>query len=209
MTAPKMTNAEALKKARAAKGPKTSGRDNEGWLQAERAFVLHYLGAANRIATDAALLAGYGKGQRGTARRTGSDLMQRPHIVAEIERVTAERNERLGITAEDVLRKLLVIETEAVLLGRNTQALKLRREVVKDIGDHVAVGAFRKQVGLSNPNGGPIETADAAWLATATDEELEAIAVARAIIDRRSGQRATHPLGDDDSSGDREAPQEA
>jgi hypothetical protein len=37
-------------------------------------------------------------------------------------------------------------------------------------------------------NGGPIQTADAAWLATATDEELDALEQARAIIDRASGR---------------------
>lgn len=184
-------------------------RDAEGFTVKERAFVLHYLGAANRNGTDAALLAGWAQGNRAGARRYACEVMARPHIVAEIQRLTEERNARLAITAEDVLRDLVILKVEAEVMPKSVQTMKLRREVLKDIGDHIAVGAFRRQVGLSSPTGGPIETADAEWLANATDEELDDLERARSIIDRRAGRSPEVPDGGSDPSGEGTPSQDA
>jgi len=207
----KMTPHEVTAKARAArvqKGPKR--RDAGGFTDGERAYVLYYMGAANRIGTEAALMAGYGKGSRGAAKRYAYELMQRPHIVAEIERLTAERNERLQYSSDDVLRDMLILKTETELLpNRNAPIMRTRLDILAKIGDHVGVNAFRKQVGLSSPTGGPIEHVDAAWLADATDEELDALEHARSIIDRRAGATNAIPDGSGDTGGEGTAPEEA
>lgn len=155
----------------------------------EQAFVLHYMGAAKRNGTEAALLAGYAaSGDRGQARRRAHEILKRPHVVIAIERETELRNERLSYTADDVLRELLRLKVDAELVSaRAPTALRIRLDTLKTIGDHVAVGAFRRQLGLSAPNGGPIETADLAALASLSDEELDQLERARSILDRAAG----------------------
>jgi len=198
--------AEASKKRKQLGKPK----DAEGFTDQERAFVLHYLGAANRIATDAALMAGWGKGVRGAARRYAYQVMQRPHIQAEIERQTEARNARLAVTADDVLRELLILKVDAEINGKSGPALRTRLDVLKTIGEHVNVGAFRRMVGLSNPSGGPIQTEDVAALARLTDEELDQLERARSILDRAGGPPTAAPAVSEhggDTGGEGAAPQ--
>lgn len=179
-----------------------SGRDEEGFTEKERAFVLHYIGAARRNATEAALLAGWGKGNRRAAGRYAYAAMSRPHLIAEIQRQTELRNERLSVTADDVLRELLVLKVDAERLShKSAPALRTRLDVIKTIGDHVGVGAFRRQVGLSAPNGGPIETVDLAALAKLTDEELDQVARVRAILDRVLPSEGSDRSGDPGGAG--------
>lgn len=163
-------------------------RDAQGFTDGERLFVLHYMGAGNRQLGKSALLAGYGKGKERMAGKYGSDLMQRPHVSAEIERLTILRNERLMVTADDVLRDLVILRSDAEFLEKGVQSIKARREIIKDIGEHISVGAFRRNVGLSSPTGGPIESVDIAALANLTDEELNTLERAREIMDRAAGR---------------------
>ena len=196
------TGSDTTKATAAARIANKARRDNRGLSERERTFVGHYLGAAARNATEAAVLTGYGNGNRNNAKNYAVEIMRRPHVQAEIQKQTEERNERLQITADDVLRELLVLKVDCENVGRSAPALRTRLDVLKTIGDHVAVGAFRKQVGLSSPSGGPIETADVAALASLSDEELDQLERARAIIDRVAGKPAEVPDGGGDTGGE-------
>jgi len=161
-------------------------RDKDGFTAIERAFTLHYLGAARHNASEALRLAG-SKAIGQSISVSASRMLNRPHVRAEVDRLIAQRNERLSITAEDVLRDLVILRDNArSLIEQDMPALRLQRDLIKDIGEHVSVGAFRRQVGLSAPNGGPIATYDIAALAQLTNEELDQLERARAIIDRVS-----------------------
>lgn len=158
----------------------------------EREFVLHYLGAAKRNGTEAVLLSPFNITNRNSARAKAYAIMARPRVIAEIEAQTEARNERLQYTADDLLRELLVLKADAEVASRKSNpAMRIRLDTLKAIGEHVNVGAFRRMVGLSNPRGGPIETVDVMDLSGLTDEELEEIDRARAILDRRTGANAT------------------
>jgi len=176
----------------------------------EQEFVLHYLGAANRNATEAVILAGYQVRDRMVARAKAGTIMARPRVIAEIEAQTEARNERLKVTADDVLRELLVLKVDAEISSqKSVQAMRIRLDTLKTIGDHVSVGAFRRMVGLSNPNGGPIETVDVMDLSGLSDEELEDIDRARAILDRRTGANAEVSDRRPDQGGEGTAPESA
>lgn len=176
----------------------------------EREFVLHYFGAANRIATDAALMVGWGKGNRSAARNYASDVMARPHVIAEVERIQTERAQRLAYNADDVLRDLLVLKTDVeAAASKSGPAMRTRLDVLKTLGEHISVGAFRRQVGLSAPGGGPIETVDLAKLASLSDEELDQLERARAILDSLSGGSAAPADDSGDSSGEGAPTQDA
>jgi hypothetical protein len=175
------------KKAQTA-GLKRGGSRNPAKLtEFERAFCLHYCGAALGVGSRAAQLAGYNGSAPANFKRYAYEVLQRPRVVAEIERLRAARVERLSITADEVLLDLVAIRDKARLLPATSANLKVELSAVEKIGDHVGVAAFRKQLGLGGPGGGPIEIADAEWLATATDEELDHLERARSIIDRRAG----------------------
>lgn len=182
MTTPRKPRPKDATEARSRRGK--VHKDSEGFTDKERLLVLHFMGAGNRSITESSILAGYGNGNRRQAQKYGSEVMARPHVIAEIERLTELRNAKLRITADDILRDLVILRSDAEFLPKSVQTIKARREILKDLGDHVAVGAFRRNVGLSAPNGGPIETVDLAALADLSDEELEKIAVAREILDR-------------------------
>lgn len=205
------TSAGARKAAVTRKGNRErkdkAGRDAQGWTVQERAFVLHYVGAAKFVATEAAVLAGWGSSSRDQARKYASQVMKRPHIIAEIQRIMEERSEKLAITADDVLRELAILKVDAEVLPKSVQTVKARREILKDIGEHVNVGAFRRQVGLSNPNGGPIETVDVMDLSGLSDEELDQLERARTILDRVAGRPPAVPDRDADQGGEGAPPE--
>jgi len=164
----------------------------------EQEFVLHYLGGAKRNATDAVIMAGYQVASRASANSKGATLMGRPRIIAEIQAQTEARNERLQYTADDLLRDLFVLKTDAEIASRKSNpAMRIRLDTLKTIGEHVNVNAFRKQIGLSNPEGGPIGVVDAEWLAQATDDELKKVEDAWAIINRLSGNSGPPSTGGD------------
>jgi hypothetical protein len=174
-----------------------SKRDAEGLTDRERLFAMHYVGAAGRSGTRAYLMTGT-TGNYNTAKRESHKFLQKLPVIQLIDRLTEERNERLNFTADDVLRELIVLKTDVEALGaKSAPALRTRLDVLKTIGEHVEVRAFRRQVGLSSPTGGPIQVEDLSHL---SDEELEAVERAREILDRRSG--STGDASDPDAGGD-------
>lgn len=182
----KMTPAEIAANARAHKKPV---KKRDGLNHREQAFVRHYLGAANQNGTEAAILAGYSpNGGREGARRIAYDLRRRPMILDAIEAGIEARNARLDVTADDVLREIVILKADAEGLPKNSPALRTRLDILKTLGDHVRVNAFRKQIGIASPTGGPIELLDHAALAKLTDEELQTLERAREIMDRIAGQ---------------------
>lgn len=175
----------------------------------EQLFRMHYIGAANFVGAEAVIMAGYNVSSRQRARDMAHDIMRRPAVARAIELEMESRNVRLRVTADDVLRDLIKLKAEASTLKATSANVKTKLSIIEKIGDHVDVNAFRKQVGLSSPTGGPIETADAAWLARASDEELDALEHARAIIDRRSGRNPDGADDDGDSGGEGTPPPSA
>lgn len=72
----------------------------------EQLFVKEYM--VDLSLTNAAKRAGY---TPKSARGTGHELMQRPHVAAAIEAAMAERSKRTEIKADDVLRRLWAVAT--------------------------------------------------------------------------------------------------
>lgn len=198
-----------LAKARAARRTNEDGkfigggvrRDAQGFTPHERLFIGHYLNAGLGKGAEAARLAGIGgKNPRGFA----YTLLQRPHVIAEIDRQMEARSQELRVSASDVLRDLVVLKTDAEQLGINVQTVRARREILASIGDHVAVGAFRRNVGVSGPGGGPIEF-NVSILERATPEELSILERAREILDRLGALADGDPERGDAESGEGEA----
>lgn len=160
----------------------------------QRQFVVEYLIDLN--ATQAALRAGYSA--RG-AKDQAWQLMQRPDITEAIEQAKEARNKRVQVDADYVLQRLTDIDQMdlAAIHGDDGKLLPIRqwpliwRQMVKEvdmksgkvkfhdklralelIGKHVSVNAFRDQIGIGDPNGGPIQTVTAD-LGKLTDEQLE------------------------------------
>ncbi|MEO7681788.1 MAG: terminase small subunit [Sphingomonas sp.] len=190
--------------------PKKGGRrvlDNNGLTANEHAFVLHYLGAANGVIFHAMRMAGYKSGSDRNMRAEGHRVMARPRVIAAIEKEREFRAERLRFSADDVLREQLRVLREAELLpnASKLQGLKLRRETLKDIGEHVSVGAFRRNIGLSSPTGSAIQVEDVTQYEHLSDEELEALARAREILDRGAGHPPDDPVNADDTRDSGEA----
>lgn len=76
-------------------------RDEGGLLPTERMFVEHYM--ISMRATPAAILAGYSVRN---AASIASDLLRKPHIAREIERLQAERLVRLRLMQDEALLEL-------------------------------------------------------------------------------------------------------
>lgn len=163
----------------------------------QRRFCLEYLVDLN--ATQAAIRAGYSEK---TARQMGAENLSKPYISDFIAKLQAEREKKVKVDAEILLKHLddertadindlydedgnllpikewplvfrqgLVagVETEGVAVtdpftgekvikSRVSKIKLLDRTKVKDlIGRHVRVQAFRDNVALSSPSGGPVE----------------------------------------------------
>lgn len=175
------------------------GKRDKVLTEGERAFCLHYIGVALGNGAEAVRLAGFKHEKPDQARRYAYELLRRPRVIAEIERLRSERAARLTVTADQVLADLVRVRDEARLLPRASANLKVQLAAIEKIGEHIGVGAFRKNVGLSSPTGGPIETVDLASLANLSDEELDDLERARAIIDRLAGASPVPDRGDDQS----------
>jgi phage terminase small subunit len=161
----------------------------------QRRFVVEYLVDLN--ATQAAIRAGYAvKGAKDQAWQ----LMQRPDIVGAIEQAKDERNKRVQVDADYVLQRLTDIDQMdlAAIHGDDGKLLPIRqwpliwRQMVKEvdmksgkvkfhdklralelIGKHVSVNAFRDQIGIGDPSGGPIQTNTTVDLRNLSDDQLE------------------------------------
>lgn len=189
--------AEETAKANAARAANKPARDAE-LTEGERAFCLHYVGAALGNGAEAVRLAGFKRTTPQGPKRYAYEILRRPRVIAEIERLRAEREQRAVVTADQVLADLMRVRDEARLLPRGSANLKVQLAAIEKIGEHIGVNAFRKQVGLSNPSGGPIETLDIAAMARLSDEDLDVVERARDILDKLAGRTDA----DTDESGD-------
>lgn len=182
--------AAAMRAAKVGKPSKVARKDEHGLTEVQRLFVLYFIGEARQNSTEAAWMMGQYT-TRKSASQAGHRFMRYPEVAAEVKRLTDERNKRLEYTADDVLRDTLSIKRDADFMfagpkGKTVGLLRTRLDIVKTAGDHVNVAAFRRQVGLSGPGGGPIEVVTAGLLAKLTDEELDIVERALAIINRYS-----------------------
>jgi len=184
---PRPPSAEATARANATRAANKAKRDKV-LTEGERAFCLHYVGAALGNGAEAVRLAGFTHTKPDQPKRYAHELLQRPRVIAEIERLRSERASRLTVTADQVLSDLVRVRDEARLLPRGSANLKVQLAAIEKIGEHIGVGAFRKNVGLSSPTGGPIETIDLAAMAQLSDEDLDKLDAARDIIDRLAGR---------------------
>ena len=143
----------------------------------QQRFIEEYLIDLN--ATQAAIRAGYsGK----TAGQIGGENLNKPEIQAAIAVAQAKRSEETAIDAAYVLRQAVKlhercmseIEPDAVegVFKFNAAGAAKALELV---GKHVGVQAFRDQIGLSDPNGGPVAmTLDTSKLSDTVLAELMA-----------------------------------
>lgn len=105
------------------------------------------------------------------------EMLRKPHIAAEIEKRIAGLNEKTAMNAQWVLNELGLLYQfhKAGFLApgengkRNLAAGKEARVVLEKIGDHVNVNAFRKQLGVGNPDGTPFN------YEALSDDELDAL----------------------------------
>lgn len=123
-------------------------------------------------------------------------MKQRPHVAERIAQLVAIQTEKISVDRQWV-------ETELVMLYRNARnaadptrpggktneaARSTALRALRDIGELATVNAFRKQVGLSNPDGSNID------LTGLSDADLNTI---EAILERAA-------LAGGDTSGESE-----
>jgi len=87
------------------------------------------------------------------AKRNAHRTLRRPAIAKAIASAMGERAEALGITAKVVLSEAF----RSYLLCVEAKAWASAAKFLEMVGKHVDVQAFRTQVGLSDPNGDPLE----------------------------------------------------
>ncbi|EOI6456184.1 terminase small subunit [Yersinia enterocolitica] len=145
-------------------------------------FAREYLKDLN--ATQAAIRAGYSEK---TAQVQSSRLLSNVMVQQRVSELASERNSRVGIDADYVLRQAVKLhercmqEVEPITDRRGEEILdedgktifgfdaKGAAAALKLVGDHISVQAFKVNVKNehSGPNGGPIQYTDI------TEEELE------------------------------------
>lgn len=132
----------------------------------EMTFVLSLIGSCAWNGTAAARAAGV---TEASARTRASEWLAMPAIANAITEAMAERAAKLKIDADFVLLHLVSLYHETVQLPKGVASIRLARDMLETIGRHVDVRAFRTQIGIANPMGGPVEE-DISCL---DDEELE------------------------------------
>lgn len=183
---------------KAAVRPKTAAKVSGKLTEKEALFIEHYLGAAAGNGRKAAEMAGYG-GKPDTLKKVAWNILKRPRVIEVMAEAREARSTTLVYAADDVLRELLQLLADAKALPKNSLRVRTVLAVLDKIGAHVAVNAFRQQVGLSNPAGGPIDVNHSIDLTGLTDDELEYVERAREAIDRANGG---NPVPDSDPSGE-------
>lgn len=127
-------------------------KTSRGLTHKQEAFVREYLIDLNGAA--AVRRAGY---KIKNADDLAVQLLRKTLVQSAIQEAIAKRSEKTAITAENVLHRLW---EEANLQGEGaTHAARIR--ALELVGRHTGL-KFTEQHELSGPNGGPIETADAA-----------------------------------------------
>jgi hypothetical protein len=181
--------------------PRTAAKVNGILTEKEALFIEYYLGPAAGNGARAAKMAGY-SGNENTFKTTAAQILSRPRVIGVIQEYRDKRTEKLLFGANDVLYEMMTLLAEVKSLGpaRTPALINARRAVIEKLGEHIDVGAFRRQVGLSSPTGGPIETVDAYDLATLSDEELGKLDAARAILDRHA-RTSPHTVAGTDQPG--------
>lgn len=82
------------------------------------------------------------------------EMLQKLHIIAEIERLIAAKNERSAVDAAWVKAELVILYQGAkAAAGGNPTERATALRILEKIGQHVDVNAFRAQIGLGTPNG--------------------------------------------------------
>lgn len=108
-------------------------------------FIDHYLACLS--ATEAIKLAGY---KTKNPRQVGSDLLNHPLVSEEIKKRTADRRERLELTADYVIHKLVDI-VESTEAGNPQAALR----GLELLGKHL--GLYKEKQEISGPDGSAIQ----------------------------------------------------
>ena len=132
----------------------------KGLTERQKLFCLEYIKDFN--GNRAAIAAGY---SAKTARGQAYDLLTRPHIQAEVQRLSAKRAKKLEVSAEWVLRKLVKNHSRASQAvevldkkGRPTGEFRYEGAVVNKalelIGRHL--GMFLDKTELTGKDGGPL-----------------------------------------------------
>jgi phage terminase small subunit len=140
----------------------------------QRRFVDEYLVDLN--ATQAAIRAGYSEK---TARQIADQNLSKLYIKSAIESRMKDREQRIEITQDKVLKDLEAIKQHAMQISHDAQGNAYMNNYASAIkatelqGKHL--GMFKEKVELTGANGGPIETSntfDTSKLSTAALKEI-------------------------------------
>ena len=113
----------------------------------QAAFVREYLVDLN--ATQAAIRAGYSER---TASRIGPQLLGKTWVREAIEKAQAKRARRVEVKAEDVLRGVIEVTTQA----RDSGDLKTALKGYELQGKHLGMWTEKVKQEVSGPAGGPV-----------------------------------------------------
>ncbi|WP_337375641.1 terminase small subunit [Desulfovibrio piger] len=113
----------------------------------QTAFVREYLVDLNT--TQAAIRAGYSER---TASRIGPQLLGKTCVREAIEKAQAKRARRVEVKAEDVLRGVIEVTTQA----RDSGDLKTALKGYELQGKHLGMWTEKVKQEVSGPDGGPV-----------------------------------------------------
>lgn len=146
----------------------------------DREFVREYLIDLN--AKQAAIRCAYYPSPQ-SAHKNAWRIMRRGVILKAIAQAMAARAEALGITAQTILSEAF----RSYLLAIEARNFTAAARFLEMAGKHVDVQAFRTNIGVSGPDGGPIQVED---LSVLDDDELEAYGrIARKLAGRAANDR--------------------
>ena len=119
-----------------------------------QAFVRHYVDG--KTVTEAARLAGYGA----RAGVTGSEILKRPDVIAEVQRITALRQDAERKRAEETVKAAVLTDTDLLkyleeIIRDDTQSAADRTRAIALYGKHL--GTFPEKLEHSGPAGGPLQ----------------------------------------------------
>lgn len=91
------------------------------------------------------------------ADQQASEMLRKPHIATEINRIIAKQNEKVGVNKTWLMTELVLQYRAAAAAASagNTAERRLALQALEKIGQHVDVNAFRQQLGIGNPDGTP------------------------------------------------------